>query len=277
MNTEKIGLIGAGNMASSLVHGLIARGISPGLLYAADPDQTRLDRLVEECNINTGSNQELAEKVDVLVLAVKPQILQQVCQQLDMSMRQQPPLVISVAAGITLHNLRCWLGGGMAIIRCMPNTPALIGKGATGLYANASTLPQQRELAGCIMEAVGIAVWVDSEREIDAVTALSGSGPAYYFLFLEAMQSAARELGLGESVVRQLSLQTALGAAELAIQSRDDVAELRRQVTSPGGTTEQALLALENGGLRELVRNALRAADQRSRELAGEFGGDQTP
>ena len=272
MNTETIGMIGAGNMASSQIHGLIAKGISPGSLYAADPDQLKLDLLAEKCGINIGSNQTLAATVDVLVLAVKPQVLRGVCRQLDILARPELPLVISVAAGIPLGNLEQWLGDNLAITRCMPNTPALIGKGASGLFANPQTSVQQRELAESIMEAVGIAVWVDNEQAIDAVTALSGSGPAYYFLFLETMQAAARELGLSESVAKQLGLQTAHGAIELALHSKEDVAELRRQVTSPGGTTEQALLAFENGGLRALVHKALSAANQRSKELAREYG-----
>lgn len=272
METATIGFIGAGNMASSLIRGLIAKGANPNSLFAADTDSEKLQQLHQDCGIQIGSNQILAESVDVLVLAVKPQIMKSVCMELDLA--GNSPLVVSIAAGIPIANIANWLGDSVAIARCMPNTPALVGRGASGLYANAHVSAKQKQLAQSLMEAVGIAVWVDSEQAIDAVTALSGSGPAYYFLFLEAMQAAAKELGLSESVAEQLSLQTALGAAELAVSSDDDVAELRRKVTSPGGTTEQALQVFESGGLRELVREALAAADKRSQELAQEFGED---
>ena len=162
------------------------------------------------------------------------------------------------------------MGNDVAIVRSMPNTPALIGKGATGLYANAHANEKHRAIATEIMNAVGLSVWVDSEPEIDAVTAVSGSGPAYYFLFMEAMQQAALELGLAPEVARTLCQQTAIGACELANSSADDVAELRRKVTSPGGTTEQAILTFESGGLRQLVKASLQAARDRSEELAKE-------
>ena len=268
--TATTGFIGAGNMASSLIHRLVAQGMAPTSILAADPDTARLSRLQQACGIGCSTNQAIADSVDIIVLAVKPQVMKPVCQQLTLG--DNAPLVLSVAAGTTLDNIQQWLGQPVAIVRCMPNTPALLGRGASGLFANEHTSPHQRQQAQQIMDAVGISLWVDAESELDAVTALSGSGPAYYFLFLEAMQQAAMELGLKRSLAEQLSLQTALGAAELAMDSADEVAELRRKVTSPGGTTERALQVFEAGGLRQLVAQALRAATARARELAAASG-----
>jgi len=261
-----LGFIGAGNMASSLIRGLLADGVSPNNITVADIDVTKLEALKAECGINTGSNQTIADSADVIVLAVKPQVMQAVCSELALG--DQSPLVVSVAAGITIESLEKWLGPNTSIARCMPNTPALVGKGASGLFANDNTSQEQRDLAGRLMQAVGLSVWVDSESAIDTVTALSGSGPAYFFLFLEAMQDAATELGLSKDTANKLSLQTALGAAELALRSEDNVAELRCKVTSPGGTTERALEVFEAGGLRNLVTDAIKAAKLRSEELA---------
>lgn len=268
MNNPSIGFIGAGNMAGSLIKGLLAKGFGRDSIAASDIDTEKLQQLQRDSGIRTASNQELADSADILVLAVKPQVLKAVCE--GFSLGTNRPLVVSVAAGVTLDNLAAWLGNDVAIVRSMPNTPALIGKGATGLYANAHASEQHREIATELMNAVGLSVWVDSESEIDAVTAVSGSGPAYYFLFMEAMQEAALELGLAPEAARTLCQQTAIGACELAKSSADDVAELRRKVTSPGGTTEQAILKFESGGLRQLVKESLQAARDRSEELAKE-------
>jgi pyrroline-5-carboxylate reductase len=175
--------------------------------------------------------------------------------------------VISIAAGIGIASLCEWLGGDIAIVRCMPNTPALVQLGASGLYANAQVSTQQREQAQAILAAVGIALWLDSEEQIDAVTAVSGSGPAYFFLLMEAMIAAGEKLGLAPATSRALTLQTALGAAQMAITSDVDAAELRRRVTSPGGTTERAITHFENSGFRETVNGALQAAAIRSQEM----------
>ena len=266
MENEILGFIGAGNMASSLIRGLIADGVAPTSIHVADIDSDKLSILCAECGIQASSNQAIADSANVIVLAVKPQVMKAVCD--DISLGSQSPLIVSVAAGITISNLESWLGNSTAITRCMPNTPALVGKGASGLFANSNTSAEQKELVVRLMGAVGISVWVETESAIDTVTALSGSGPAYFFLFIEAMQEAAVELGLNEETAKQLSLQTALGAAELAQQSEDDVAELRRNVTSPGGTTERALEVFESGELRKLVKKALQAAQNRSQELA---------
>ncbi len=271
-----IGFIGAGNMANSLIRGLINHGASPDSIWAADIESDRLQQLAGDCGINTGSNTDLARQCDVLVLAVKPQVMAAVTSEIstELAARETRPLVVSIAAGITLEHLQQRLGDDLAIIRCMPNTPALIGSGATGLIANGNASETQRELAESITSSVGVSVWVNSERDIDAVTALSGSGPAYFFLFMEAMQEAATELGLDENTARTLVYQTALGAAQLALDSEDSSAELRRKVTSPGGTTEQAISTFEQGELRQLVKRALKAARDRSIELAEEIKQD---
>ena len=272
MESVKLGFIGAGNMTSSLIRGLLANGTSADSILIADIDEEKLQTLHTECGVLISSNQAIAEEADVIVLAVKPQVMKSVCTEIELA--DSTPLLVSIAAGIPLGSLQNWLGEKAAIVRCMPNTPALVGKGATGLFANELTSEQQKEHASQLMSAVGSIVWVNSESAIDAVTAVSGSGPAYFFLFMEAMQEAAADLGLDKETAEQLSIQTALGAAELALQSEDDVAELRKKVSSPGGTTERALREFENGGLRELVQKALTAARDRSEELARDFGDD---
>lgn len=259
-------------MASSLIQGLLANGISPESIWAADIDGLKLQQLRNECRINTGTSGEIAQHADVLVLAVKPQVMATVCTDIQPHLGEHNSLVLSIAAGITIAHLQRWLGEDTALVRCMPNTPALVGKGASGLFANQMVSEPQKQLAADIMAAVGLSVWVDSEQDIDTVTALSGSGPAYFFLFMEAMQAAAQEMGLKEELARVLTYQTALGAAELALDSEDDIATLRQKVTSPGGTTEQAINRFEAGDLRGLVAQALRSARDRSIELADEFG-----
>lgn len=274
MNLENsnIGFIGAGNMANALIRGLLVQGAGSRQLLAADIDADKLQKLKEDCGIQIASSGEIAEVADVIVLAVKPQVMKAACQQIEPFLRNRNCLLVSIAAGITCKHLQSWLGTRRALVRCMPNTPALVARGATALYANNNVTAEQRALAEAIMAAVGIALWVEDEGQIDAVTALSGSGPAYFFLLMEAMQEAAIDLGMDAETARRLTLQTALGAAELADSSSATAAELRRQVTSPGGTTEQALLKFEEGGLRKLVTRALMAAQNRSRELARDFG-----
>jgi len=272
LENSNIGFIGAGNMANSLIRGLLARGVAPGQLMAADIDSDKLETLRAECGIAIANSKEIAATADVVVLAVKPQVMRDVCRQLSPALEGRNCLVVSIAAGITCEHLGSWLGERLALVRCMPNTPALVGRGATALYANDHTSDGQKTLAESLLSAVGMAVWLQDEQDIDAVTALSGSGPAYFFLLMEAMQEAALDMGLDAETARQLTCQTALGAAELAAGSTATAAELRRQVTSPGGTTERALNQFEQGGLRTLVKNALLAAQRRSRELAKEFG-----
>jgi pyrroline-5-carboxylate reductase len=194
-----------------------------------------------------------------------------VCKHLSTSLQSRHCLIVSIAAGITVSHLEQWLGPGQSLVRCMPNTPSLIGKGATGLFANKNVSAEQKQLTEELLTAVGIALWLDNEDAIDTVTALSGSGPAYFFLLMEALQETAVTMGLDADTAKELTYQTAIGAAELAASSSTTTAELRRQVTSPGGTTEKAVNQFEAGGLRDLVRKALTAAQDRSKELAEEF------
>lgn len=270
MKNSTIGFVGAGNMANSLIRGLLAKGMHSSSLWACDIDELKLAQLQNECRINIGTMDQLAGSADVILLAVKPQVMAEACTALASSLGDRQAMIISIAAGITTDQLRRWLGDDTALVRCMPNTPSLIGKGASGLYANSNVSDEQRSIAETIMNAVGMSVWVNEENDIDTVTAVSGSGPAYFFLFMEAMQNSAKEMGLSDELARALVYQTAAGAAELAISSPDHLEELRRRVTSPGGTTEKAISEFESGKLRELVGRSLKAARDRSVELAQE-------
>ncbi|MEZ5448847.1 MAG: pyrroline-5-carboxylate reductase [Thiolinea sp.] len=265
-----VAFIGAGNMARSLIAGLV-EDKTPLHIRVADPDQAQLDMIRRHwpgIQVDT-DNAAMMAGADFVVLAVKPQVMRSVLEPLREQAQRQRPVFISVAAGIREGALNTWLGGGLPVVRCMPNTPALVQAGATGLYANAAVSAAQRSLAESIMRAVGIALWFEDEDKLDAVTAVSGSGPAYFFLVMEAMQQAAEQLGLAPEDAHLLVVQTALGAAKLALESDDQPGELRRRVTSKGGTTEAALNRLQAGGLTELFAEALQAAAQRSRELAG--------
>ena len=274
MNTKKIGFIGGGNMASSLINGLIASGHSPSQIWVSDTNPDTLQSLVASLKINvTSNNNDLINQVDVVVLAVKPQIMRGVAEGLDKTADSKNKLFVSIAAGISQQSLTQWLGENIAIVRCMPNTPALVLTGATALHANNEVTNEQKDLAENILRAVGISLWVEKESELDAVTAVSGSGPAYYFLLMEAMEETALELGLSKSTARLLIQQTALGAAKIALESDDSPSELRRKVTSPGGTTEQAINTFEDGGFSSLVSKALHAARDRSIEMSKELGG----
>jgi len=275
MKTKKIGFIGGGNMANSLISGLIASGHSAQQIWVADADQQKLSALATSMHVNTSAtNDTLIAEVDVVVLAVKPQIIAAVIKESMSSFKQTSALIVSIAAGINQQSLSKWLGADKAIVRCMPNTPALVQTGATGLHANQNVSDEQHDLAENIMRSVGISVWVEKEGELDAVTAVSGSGPAYFFLLMEAMEKSALELGLTEHTARLLIEQTALGAAKIALESSDSPAELRARVTSPGGTTEQAINTFNQGDLSGLVNKAMQAANGRSIELAKELGDD---
>lgn len=276
MNTPQIAqkpttitFIGAGNMARSLIIGLLQDKANV-LLRVADPDPQQLDAIRQHWpDVQaTQDNAEALQGADVVVLAVKPQVMREVLEPLADLAQRNRPLVISIAAGIREAALNQWLGGNLPIVRCMPNTPALVQTGATGLVANAQVSQAQRNLAESILRAVGITVWFAEEASIDSVTAVSGSGPAYFFLVMEAMQAAAQNLGMSAEDAQLLVVQTALGAARLALESGEPAAELRRKVTSKGGTTEAALKVLNDGGLPALFEQALQAAAQRSRELA---------
>jgi len=264
-----IAFIGCGNMGSSLIGGLIADGVSPGRLRGADTDPAQCERVRERFGIAAGTDSTAAASgAQVVVLAVKPQVARATVTGMAEVLRRERPVLLSIAAGIRLESLRAWVGADIPMVRAMPNTPALIRAGAAALYAGPGTKEEHRERAESILRAVGAVVWLDDEDLMDAVTALSGSGPAYFFRMIEALEEAAVELGLSRESARLLTLETALGAARMAMESRLEPAALRRQVTSPGGTTERALGVLEEGGFAALLGKALTAARDRSRELA---------
>ena len=270
---HRLGFIGAGNMASSLIAGLIADGVDPGSIDVSDVNQAALDRLKDRHHINPHQdNLDVAAVADVLILAVKPQLLQTVVGEMAPLLRERRPLIISIAAGVTSDTLARWIGDHPSIIRTMPNTPAMVQCGATGLFAREGVTDQHRSTAESILRAVGLTVWVNQEVALDAVTALSGSGPAYFFLLMEAMEDAGVALGLDRETARLLAQQTALGAGRMAIESEDPPKELRRKVTSPGGTTEQAISCFEGGGFASLVHQAMKAAAIRSKELSQQLG-----
>ncbi len=276
MKNVDIAFIGGGNMARSLIGGLIADGVEPQRIWVADPDPATLRGHETHFGVHgISDNHEAASRAQVIVLAVKPQAAKAAAASVAQAFSARPALLISVAAGIREQHLRAWLGEQTAIVRCMPNTPALVGSGATALFANAKVTREQKDLAESILRAVGMTLWVDDEGLMDAVTALSGSGPAYFFLVMEAMEQAGRALGLPQTTARLLTLQTAFGAAKMALESTEELAALRRRVTSPGGTTEQAIKVLEEHGLAASFEQALRAAQRRSVELAEMFGGDK--
>ncbi|TQV65187.1 MAG: pyrroline-5-carboxylate reductase [Halothiobacillaceae bacterium] len=262
-----IAFIGGGNMARALIGGLIRNEHPADRLCVSDPNADVRDRLVELGVCAVADNLKAIEQARVIVLAVKPQALGAVARDLAPALRADP-LVISIAAGVRIDTLRRWLGGHARIVRAMPNTPALVQAGATGLFAPAEVGSDERAVAESILRAVGVCVWVDSEALLDPVTALSGSGPAYVFLMMEAMQAAGEKLGLDAATARLLTLETMLGAARLALESNEDPATLRARVTSPGGTTERGIAALEQAGLRDAFDTALKAASDRAAELA---------
>jgi len=272
MNNPGIAFIGAGNMAKSIIGGLLAEGFNPATISASGPRQERLDLVANQFGISvTTSNQHLASTADVVVLAVKPQMLKAVAMELRETLAHKP-LIISVAAGITTQSLALWLGEDQAIVRCMPNTPSQLRAGASGLYANDLVSDSQRALADRILRAVGVVEWLADEQLLNAVTAVSGSGPAYFFLVMEAMIEAGVAMGLTHDSARTLTLQTALGAALLAQNSDVDVAELRRRVTSPNGTTEQAIQSFEQDNIRAVFQRAMDACAARAQAMSEQLG-----
>lgn len=265
-----IGFIGGGNMARSIIGGLVANTSLALNILVYDHSQETLANLKNDFAITpVSSNQALAEQCDVIVLAVKPQVMKSVLSELDASKSQA--VFLSVAAGLKIESLTKWLRSDVPVIRAMPNTPALVQCGATGLFANTLVSSQHKKYADIIMKAIGIGLWVDSEDLLDSVTALSGSGPAYYFLVMEAMQLAGEKLGLDAETARLLTIQTALGAATLASQSTEELSVLRQRVTSPGGTTERAINTFMDNHLIETFGKAMQAAFDRSKELAIEL------
>ena len=271
MSNTRIAFIGAGNMASSLIGGLLAKGLDAAQIRASDPGaETRAKVTAEHGIVVFADNAHAVQDADVVVIAVKPQAMKAVCQDLRQHLKPHQ-LLVSIAAGITCASLLNWLGN-QPLVRCMPNTPALLGKGVSGLFATADVSAEQRQQADELLSAVGIVVWVDTEAQIDAVTAVSGSGPAYFFLLIEAMTDAGVKLGLPREVAEQLAQQTALGAAHMAVGSDVDAAELRRRVTSPAGTTEAAIKSFQANGFEAMVETALSAAAHRSAEMAEQLG-----
>ena len=270
---SRLAFVGGGNMARSLIGGLIARGMPAASIAVAEPLAAARDALQRDFGVSVGAGTALsAGKADGVVLAVKPQVMREACAALAPALAPEA-LVISVAAGITTGQLDRWLGGSRRVVRAMPNTPAVLGAGATGLFANARCSASDRQLAETVLGAVGLTAWIDDETLMDSVTALSGSGPAYLFLLAEAMADAATAQGLPADTARALTRQTLLGAARMLAEGDEEAATLRARVTSPGGTTQAAIEAFEAGGLRELVQRALAAAQRRGVELAQSAGG----
>lgn len=268
MATATLTFIGAGNMAASILGGLLASGYPAASLRAADPLPASHERLRQlgDLSLHT-DNAEACDGADVVILAVKPQIMDQAMTEIREAVASAGALVISIAAGTTLAAIQGKLGAQTPVVRCMPNTPALVGAGATALYASPEVSPAQRQLAETVLGAVGITRWVPREADLDAVTALSGSGPAYFFLFTEALINSACDMGLDRETATALAQQTALGAARMALEGDADLVELRRRVTSPGGTTERAVECFEREGLRQRVSHAMNAARQRAKEM----------
>ncbi|MFC3550998.1 pyrroline-5-carboxylate reductase [Lysobacter cavernae] len=264
-----IAFIGGGNMARSLIGGLVARSRDATAIRVAEPVVALRDGLHRDFGV-AGFDQAAAaaQGAAVWLLAVKPQVMRAVCTELATLAQAQRPVVISIAAGITVTQLERWLGGGLAVVRAMPNTPALLGVGITGLYANPRTDTAQRDQAAALLDAVGPTVWIDDEAQMDAVTAVSGSGPAYLFLLAEAMQAAGIAQGLPPQAARALVQQTLLGAATMLTQLDEPADVLRTRVTSPGGTTQAAVESFETGGFRALVDRAIAAATERGRQLS---------
>ncbi len=273
MQETTIGFIGGGNMARSLIGGLLGDNCEASRICFSEPDAANRQRVLDLFHIRAHDhNSDLVADCGVVVLAVKPQVMYPVCQEIAQSVQAHKPLVVSVAAGVRLDDLQRWLGGDVALIRTMPNTPALVRSGATALFANKQVSAAQRELGEALMRAVGLTLWLENEGQMDAVTALSGSGPAYFFLVMEALEQAGIKLGLPAKTARLLALQTAFGAAKMALESSQDAATLRANVTSPGGTTERAIGVLQGGELEALFDRALQAAHGRSEELAAILG-----
>jgi pyrroline-5-carboxylate reductase len=270
-NKLKICFIGGGNMAQALIGGLADTLTAASNIHVVDINPEALGALSQRFGVTTSaSTDDVVESADVVVLAVKPQQMREVVRGIAAQIKGQ--LVLSIAAGIRAADLSRWLGGHAAIVRTMPNTPALVGKGITGMVALTGVSPQQRATADAILRAVGETVWLDEETQIDAVTAISGSGPAYVFYFLEAMEQAAVELGLSSEQGRKLAQETFAGASALASQSDEPLSLLRERVTSKGGTTYAALTSMENAGVRQSIVKALHAAALRGAELGDEFG-----
>jgi pyrroline-5-carboxylate reductase len=268
---HRITFIGGGNMARSLVGGLIGTGADPASIAIAEPRAEARGDLEREFGVRTfAEGHEAVDGADIVVLAVKPQVLTAVCRELGPVLAESRPLIVSIAAGIRSDQIDAWLGGGAAIVRCMPNTPALIGAGASALYANARVDASQKQQAEQLLEGAGVTAWVDEEAQIDTVTGIAGSAPAYYFLLVEALEDAAVARGLPRETARTLAAQTCLGAGRMMVESGESPETLRKRVTSPNGTTQAALESFDRDGLRAIVARAVDACAERGAALAKE-------
>jgi pyrroline-5-carboxylate reductase len=270
MTTSRIGFIGGGNMARAVVRGLIDSGYDASAIAVADPQDAARDALVRDFPGITveAENSAVVVGADCVVLAVKPQVLPGICPALVETVQRQRPMIVSIAAGVRGDDIDKWLGGDLAVVRVMPNQPALLRLGVSGLYANPKTTPDQVEIATQIMQAVGTVIPVDSETLIDSVTAVSGSGPAYFFLVIDMLANAGAELGLPKEAARTMAIETAAGAAALAAASDDSMESQIARVRSPGGTTAAALDTMDEHGVRAIFSSAIRAARDRAIELA---------
>ena len=267
--SDTIAFIGGGNMARSLIGGLLSQGRDPATIHVAEPVQALREALAADFGVVVfDDNAQAVAAAGTWVFATKPQVLRAVCESLVMQAQAAQPLVVSIAAGITAAQLERWLGGDVSVVRTMPNTPALLGAGVTGLFATTRVDAAGRGFAETLLAAAGKTVWIDDEAQMDTVTAVSGSGPAYVFLLAEAMVDAGIAEGLPPNAARTLALQTVLGAARMLTESDVEAAELRRRVTSPNGTTQAAIETFEAGGLRTLVADAIHAARVRGAELS---------
>ncbi len=267
-----IAFIGGGNMARSLIGALVRHGVDATTIAVAEPNETSRAALARDFGVTVHAQAaDAARGASTIVLAVKPQVMKAVCGEIADAAATTRPLVVSIAAGIRLEQFARWLGANVPVVRAMPNTPALIGAGASGLVANAVVTPEQRERAANLLSAAGIAAWIDREDLMDTVTALSGSGPAYFFLLVEALVDAAAAQGLPRDVARSLAAQTCLGAGRMLVEDGEAPATLRERVTSPAGTTAAALDAFAAGDLRGLVAKAVAAATKRGGELSAQF------
>ncbi|MGH8123274.1 MAG: pyrroline-5-carboxylate reductase [Rudaea sp.] len=269
---QRICFIGGGNMARSLIGGLLRAGMAAARIDVAEPNAQLRSTLAHDFGVGVHTlGADAARNADAIVLAVKPQVMKNVCTELRGVVQQRKPLIVSIAAGMRLDQIDAWLGGGIAIVRCMPNTPALIGAGASGLCANAKAQASERKMAQNILDAAGVSVWIDDEALMDTVTALSGSGPAYFFLLVEALEDAAVAQGLPRMAARTLATQTCFGAGRMLREDGAPPTLLRQRVTSPNGTTEAELESFVADRLPEIVARAVAAATKRGVELSAQL------
>lgn len=271
MKSKTISFIGAGNLAQALIGGLLSSGVAPSAVIAANPSTAKCDALAEHGVRVTSDNIIAAAESDVVILSVKPQALPSVCDEIRETIQANSPLVVSVAAGVELKTLQRWLGASTRLVRAMPNTTCMVRAGATGLFAASDIAEVDRDQVESIFHSVGMALWVEQESQLDIITALSGSGPAYLFYFLESLQTCAMTLGLPEALAKAFTAQMSYGASRMALELDQSLPALRAAITSPNGTTQAALSELEAGGLPDLIDRAMRAAAERAHALRQEM------